>query len=443
MRKLVWVGVLTLLVLGVVAAVGEAAENRFGDDDGSVHEPALGALNWVGVLAGTECGTAAICPGAPIDRWTMAVWLTRARDYPDNRLWWAVPFAVYNEQYRAYLEAPLHEREPVTETRFGDIDVDDWRATYVEALAVEGITSGCKAAPPEFCPDRSVTRAQMATFLVRAFNLEDGDQAFEFTDIAGTTHEENIRRLASVGVTAGCATEPLRFCPDAPVTRGQMATFLVRAMGRAQSLPDPNPGDTVDCEDFATQGEAQVFFDKHYLYYGDVAMLDDGNRPLEACESLPGDPWEYLKSIDPIDDEVSPYLVVTGTKDSAADWEDRPYLGVNCWGSFVNLRDNFYTEEVSVEFRFYPDGDPVSESWEVSEEGRSTFLYPPTGGENNFYDQLVADNAEELRIRIEFDVYRFDVTNFTAARQWLNEQCEVRTGWSQGGWPGWERPDWA
>ena len=172
----------------------------------------------------------------------------------------------------------------------------------------------------------------MATFLVRAFNIEEGDQAFEFTDIAGNTHEENIRLLASVGVTAGCATEPLRYCPDAPVTRGQMATFLVRAMGLAQSLPDPNPGDTVDCEDFTTQGEAQVFFDSYYPYYGDVAMLDDGNSPLVACESLPADPWRYLKDIDPIDDEVSPWVWVSGTKDGAADWEDRPYLGGHLLG---------------------------------------------------------------------------------------------------------------
>ena len=242
-------GVLALLLVGVVAAVGGAGENRFGDDDGSVHEPALGALGGAGVLAGTECGTAAVCPADPIDRWTMAVWLTRARDYPYNDRWGGVSFSVWNAHHDAYMEAPLHEREPVTETRFGDIDVSDWRATYVEVLAVEGITSGCKATPPEFCPDRSVTRGQMATFLVRAFNIEVGDQVLEFTDIGGNTHEESIRVLASAGVTAGCETEPLRFCPDRSVTRGQMATFLVRAMGVVgflpdvlDGLPDPNPG---------------------------------------------------------------------------------------------------------------------------------------------------------------------------------------------------------
>ena len=88
---------------------------------------------------------------------------------------------------------------------------------------------------------------------------------------------------------------------------------------------------------------------------------------------------------------------------------------VNCGIPFTNLRDNFYTEEVTVEYRFYPDGEPATESWDVSEEGSSTFLLPPTDEENGFYEQLAADNSEELRIRIEYDVYRFDVTNFTAA----------------------------
>jgi hypothetical protein len=40
-----------------------------------------------------------------------------------------------------------------------------------------------------------------------------------------------IEALAASGVTTGCAGSPLRYCPDAPVTRGQMAVFLARALG--------------------------------------------------------------------------------------------------------------------------------------------------------------------------------------------------------------------
>ena len=46
----------------------------------------------------------------------------------------------------------------------------------------------------------------------------------------GDTHEANIDALAAAGVTKGCKTDPLRYCPDQAVTRAQMATFLVRAL---------------------------------------------------------------------------------------------------------------------------------------------------------------------------------------------------------------------
>ncbi|MCY4664284.1 MAG: S-layer homology domain-containing protein, partial [Acidimicrobiaceae bacterium] len=76
-----------------------------------------------------------------------------------------------------------------------------------------------------------VTRAQMATFLVRALDLQPPEEPAGFADVdpAGA-HSADIEALAAAGITAGCGTEPLRYCPDSPVTRGQMATFLVRAL---------------------------------------------------------------------------------------------------------------------------------------------------------------------------------------------------------------------
>ncbi|MBM3696537.1 MAG: hypothetical protein FJW79_11520 [Actinobacteria bacterium] len=49
----------------------------------------------------------------------------------------------------------------------------------------------------------------------------------------------------------------------------------------------PNPGDSKDCGDFATQAEAQAWFDRHYPLYGDIARLDR-DRDGVACEGLPG-----------------------------------------------------------------------------------------------------------------------------------------------------------
>ena len=82
-----------------------------------------------------------------------------------------------------------------------------------------------------YCPDDVVTRAQMASFLVRALGLGQASSA-GFVDVgAGGVHAGDIDALAAAGVTAGCGVAPLRYCPGDVVTRAQMATFLVRALG--------------------------------------------------------------------------------------------------------------------------------------------------------------------------------------------------------------------
>ena len=86
----------------------------------------------------------------------------------------------------------------------------------------------------------------MATFLARAFDLEPAATA-GFTDTAGNSHAAAIDALAGAGITAGCATVPARYCPDDPVTRGQMATFLARALNLVP-LPEPAVTDTGPAE---------------------------------------------------------------------------------------------------------------------------------------------------------------------------------------------------
>ncbi|MCY4494934.1 MAG: S-layer homology domain-containing protein, partial [Acidimicrobiaceae bacterium] len=81
-----------------------------------------------------------------------------------------------------------------------------------------------------YCPDRPVTRAQMASFLTRALDLPAAAAA-GFTDVDPTgTHAADIDALFAAEITTGCGTDPLRYCPDRPVTRAQMASFLIRAL---------------------------------------------------------------------------------------------------------------------------------------------------------------------------------------------------------------------
>ncbi|HSJ34615.1 MAG TPA: PQQ-dependent sugar dehydrogenase [Acidimicrobiia bacterium] len=101
----------------------------------------------------------------------------------------------------------------------------------IEAISGADITRGCN--PPwndEFCPARPVTRGEMAAFLVRALDLPDGPDVFE--DDALSVFQSDINALAAADVTRGCNPPANdRFCPSRSVTRGEMAAFLARAYG--------------------------------------------------------------------------------------------------------------------------------------------------------------------------------------------------------------------
>ena len=184
---------------GVLAlAAGAGAQDGY-TDDGGVHQPAIEALAGEGILEDTECGEGRFCPDEPFLRRVMGVWLVRALD----------------------------ESPSAADTRFADLDPAVWWTPYVERLAELDVTQGCGAAPVRYCPAQPVTRGQMATFLTRAFDLEDGPPA-GFTDTAGHRHAAAVDALAAARITAGCGEG--RYCPDQPVTRGQMSTFLARAL---------------------------------------------------------------------------------------------------------------------------------------------------------------------------------------------------------------------
>jgi hypothetical protein len=135
--------------------------------------------------------------------------------------------------------------------------IDDDGSTFeseIEWLAAEGITRGCN--PPSntrFCPDDFVTRGQMAAFLVRALGYTDDGGGNLFVDDDDSIFELDIDRLGTAGVTRGCNPPTnTRFCPDDFVTRAQMAAFLVRALG----YTDDGGGDLfVDDDDSSFEGD--------------------------------------------------------------------------------------------------------------------------------------------------------------------------------------------
>ena len=120
----------------------------------------------------------------------------------------------------------------------GFVDVSGSFTVAIDRLAAAGITRGCN--PPandRFCPTQAVTRAQMAAFLVRALGLT-ATGGITFSDVpSGHPFRADISRLAAAGITSGCGGT--RFCPDQAVTREQMAAFLARALDLDPIVPPP------------------------------------------------------------------------------------------------------------------------------------------------------------------------------------------------------------
>ncbi|MGD2102434.1 MAG: CAP domain-containing protein [Acidimicrobiia bacterium] len=139
--------------------------------------------------------------------------------YGDGSGWWVTELFFSSSDYSPYCEGT-----------FCDDDGSIFQ-TDIESVAAAGITTGCN--PPSndrFCPNDLVTRGAMAAFLTRALGLTDTGNT-NFVDTNGTTFENDIRKVAAAGITAGCNPPSNdRFCPDDYVTRGAMAAFLTRAL---------------------------------------------------------------------------------------------------------------------------------------------------------------------------------------------------------------------
>jgi hypothetical protein len=184
---------------------GGGGVNPFVDAQGHLFENAIIWLAEKGITQGCNPPTNnRFCPDDPVTRGEMAVFLVRAFGYSDNG--------------------------------GGNLFVDDNGLFYensADRLFTAGVTQGCN--PPtnnRYCGEQTVTRGQMAAFLARAFNLPAYNGPDRFRDDDGNIFEGAIERLAQAGITVGCnPPNNDRFCPDSPVTRGQMATFLKRAFG--------------------------------------------------------------------------------------------------------------------------------------------------------------------------------------------------------------------
>src|SRR6185295_10418858 len=112
---------------------------------------------------------------------------------------------------------------------FSDVPCSHPYATWINQMAAEGITSGC--ATGIFCPEGTVTRSQMAVFLMVAVGATPAPcPPSPFADVSSSSPFcPWIREIANRGITAGCGGG--NFCQELLVARGQMAVFLSTTFG--------------------------------------------------------------------------------------------------------------------------------------------------------------------------------------------------------------------
>ena len=141
--------------------------------------------------------TGSTCPELPVTRDEMAQFMWRSKGQPT----------------------------PTTTATFEDVAADATYSTAVDWLAEQAITLGCTPTP--YCPDGTVTRAEMAAFLWRLEGSPGGSAPAAFRDVPdGAFYDDAADWLLASGVTTGCTTTS--YCPQGLVTRAEMFTFLKR-----------------------------------------------------------------------------------------------------------------------------------------------------------------------------------------------------------------------
>jgi hypothetical protein len=167
------------------------------DIAGSPHEADIATLFSRGVTMG--CGPSIYCPNEAMTRGQIALFISRQLGL-----------------------------QPA-EVDYYDDDQGSQYEAATNSITSAGIGFGC--GDRIFCSEAPLPRHEMAELLVRTFNLTASSTNW-FQDDDGLPFEPAINALKAANITLGCdPADETAFCPQAPLTRGQMASFFVRSMG--------------------------------------------------------------------------------------------------------------------------------------------------------------------------------------------------------------------
>jgi hypothetical protein len=122
-----------------------------------------------------------------------------------------------------------------TTPHFADVGPSAFGFKWIQAMYELGISAGCGNG--NYCPNDPITRAQMAVFITAArFEGTAFDYPYTpyFTDVLPPSQDPSdfffkfVQRMKTEGITTGCTATT--FCPANPVTRGQMAVFIMTGL---------------------------------------------------------------------------------------------------------------------------------------------------------------------------------------------------------------------
>lgn len=115
---------------------------------------------------------------------------------------------------------------------FSDI-VGHWAKKDIMEMVTKGVVEGMDA--DNFAPNKNITRAQFAALIARALDLKEGAGSNPFTDVkSGVWYEDTVKKAYAAGIISGMSKT--KFAPDKSITREEMTTMLMRAKAYASGV---------------------------------------------------------------------------------------------------------------------------------------------------------------------------------------------------------------
>jgi hypothetical protein len=203
---------------------------QFGDVTTPPSEPDV-ASKFDAMKITSGCSATGFCPNDSITREQLAVFIVRA---------------AINAEVNPPTDNTLNVEPPLpTQVSFSDVPATHQFYRYIEDLKKRGFSGGCGAAPPgglpPFCPGDFVTRAQLATFVMKLLGIAAPSPATNpiYTDMQDYAWATNAAEEATLlkimlpcqAVPTGNGGTVYSFCPGAPVTRREVAEVISRIYG--------------------------------------------------------------------------------------------------------------------------------------------------------------------------------------------------------------------